>query len=207
MFKINTDNIFFTADYHIGHQNIIRHCNRPFTSTDEMKQIIISNHNAIVKNDNDIIFNLGDIAYRTSINELLEVLNALRGRIYFLWGNHDKVMQDALHKGFLDKFISSGKLTLLGHSYPEQSIITLEILGKIVNISHNALRTWNSVFYGAYHLFGHSHGNLPPLYKSCDVGIDIKDEYIKNHKAFTPFNFTEEIIPFMESITRKFKEE
>jgi len=33
--------IFFTADLHFGHENIIKHCNRPFKSADEMDAMLI----------------------------------------------------------------------------------------------------------------------------------------------------------------------
>ena len=35
---------FFTADTHIGHDNIISHCNRPFENEIEMTSEIINRH-------------------------------------------------------------------------------------------------------------------------------------------------------------------
>ncbi len=40
--------IFFTVDEHHGHANIIKYCNRPFTSVDEMDAEIIQRHNEMV---------------------------------------------------------------------------------------------------------------------------------------------------------------
>ena len=39
---------FFTADEHYGHANIIKYCNRPFTSVDNMDAEIIQRHNEMV---------------------------------------------------------------------------------------------------------------------------------------------------------------
>jgi calcineurin-like phosphoesterase family protein len=34
-------NIWFTANFHFGHNNIIRYCDRPFRSVEEMDQTIV----------------------------------------------------------------------------------------------------------------------------------------------------------------------
>jgi calcineurin-like phosphoesterase family protein len=53
--------IFFTSDTHFNHKNIIKLCNRPFTSIEEMNEKIIENWNNIVKPE-DIVWHLGDFA-------------------------------------------------------------------------------------------------------------------------------------------------
>jgi calcineurin-like phosphoesterase family protein len=50
---------WFTADFHLGHQNIIRYCNRPFHSTGEMDEAILANLNSLVRQD-DVLYFLGD---------------------------------------------------------------------------------------------------------------------------------------------------
>ena len=52
-------NIWFTADFHLGHKNIIRYCNRPFETVEEMNHTILERLNACVK-ANDILYFLGD---------------------------------------------------------------------------------------------------------------------------------------------------
>ena len=52
-------NTWFTSDFHLGHRNIIRYCNRPFHSTDEMDAAILDNLNNCV-HQNDILYFLGD---------------------------------------------------------------------------------------------------------------------------------------------------
>jgi hypothetical protein len=39
-------------------------------------------------------------------------------------------------------------------------------------LSHYAHLTWRDLHRGRIHLFGHSHGAIPPTARACDVGVD-----------------------------------
>jgi calcineurin-like phosphoesterase family protein len=54
---------------------------------------------------------------------------------------------------------------------------------------HYAMRVWRSSHHGCIHLHGHSHGNLPPMDRSMDVGI-------MNH-GYKPLEL-DEVMSFME---------
>ena len=56
--------IWFTADFHLGHQNIIRYCNRPFPTVSEMDDEILVRMNACVA-EADTLFFLGDFCRGT----------------------------------------------------------------------------------------------------------------------------------------------
>jgi len=55
--------IYFTADHHFGHANIIRHCSRPFSSVAEMDASLLENWNSCV-GQNDTVYILGDLFFR-----------------------------------------------------------------------------------------------------------------------------------------------
>ena len=57
--------IWFTSDLHFGHQNIIKFCNRPWETVEEMDKALIENWNSVV-GENDIVFDLGDFAFATN---------------------------------------------------------------------------------------------------------------------------------------------
>lgn len=81
------DKVFFTSDTHFGHENIIKFCNRPFSSVEEMNKALIENWNSVVSDD-DIVFHLGDFAFGGS-NVWNNAMNALKGKIYLIKGNHE----------------------------------------------------------------------------------------------------------------------
>ena len=78
--------IWFVADTHFGHANIIRFCNRPFGSVEEMNRILVSNWNDRVAPD-DTVFILGDLFYRCE--DPRPILEVLKGRKRLILGNHD----------------------------------------------------------------------------------------------------------------------
>ena len=70
--------IYFTSDLHFGHENCIRLCNRPFTSIEEMDELLIQNWNRKVTG-NDKVYILGDFIYRSK-KPPEEYLRRLRGK-------------------------------------------------------------------------------------------------------------------------------
>ena len=84
--KENINMIYFTADTHFGHENVIRFCSRPFSCAAEMDEALIENWNSRVKG-NDTVYVLGDMFFR-SVN-FEEILKRLKGKKRLIVGNHD----------------------------------------------------------------------------------------------------------------------
>jgi len=81
--------IYFIADTHFGHKEIIQYCNRPFSSTDEMDEALIENWNKVVKKQ-DAVWHLGDFALRCDIEKMQQIFSRLNGHKYLVMGNHDR---------------------------------------------------------------------------------------------------------------------
>jgi Calcineurin-like phosphoesterase len=82
-------NIWFTADFHLGHKNIIRYCHRPFDSVEAMNCAILERLNGAVK-ANDVLYFLGDFCIGPKARAL-ELRREIRCRkIFAVPGNHDK---------------------------------------------------------------------------------------------------------------------
>jgi len=80
---------FFTSDTHFGHQRIIELCERPFSSVEEMNEVMIDNWNSVVKPD-DVVIHLGDVALG-KIADSLPLVGRLNGYKVLVPGNHDRV--------------------------------------------------------------------------------------------------------------------
>ncbi|MGE4338708.1 MAG: hypothetical protein AB7E55_22420 [Pigmentiphaga sp.] len=143
---------FFTADEHYGHAAIIDHCQRPFSSVEEMDEALIQRHNQVV-GDGDTVVHCGDFAWCKTLEEAEErYISRLNGRHIFLRGSHDR---------------------WLGKGAP--TIHTVKIDKQLIVACHYAMRTWPSSHYGSWHVYGHSHCALPLEGLSIDVGVDCHD--------------------------------
>jgi len=79
---------FFTSDTHFGHENIIKYCNRPFSSLDEMNNTLVENWNKRVENCDNVFF-LGDFCFSKAEKNFNYYKKMLNGNIIFINGNHD----------------------------------------------------------------------------------------------------------------------
>lgn len=151
--------IFFTADTHFDHKNIIRYCNRPFQSVKEMNESIIDNWNTTI-GKNDFVYHLGDFAFADAQRQE-QIARSLNGSIHLIRGNHDRQIPKC--------FQSVTYLNEIRVEDPDSPH------GKqVIVLCHYAMRVWNKSHYGAWHLYGHSHGTLEndPNSLSIDVGVD-----------------------------------
>ena len=152
--------IFFTADEHYGHTNIIKYCDRPFKTVEEMNAELIRRHNEVVSDGDDVI-HCGDFMWGKPQDG--KPINPgwytpqLNGNHIFIRGSHDKWMTP-----------SHGEFRYLFEQMVED---------KYVVACHYAMRVWPRKHYGAWHVYGHSHGSLPSFGKSYDVGVDNNDFY------------------------------
>lgn len=80
--------IFFTADTHFGHKNVIQHCNRPFKDVEDMNNTFVKNWNSVITDD-DTVYHLGDLSFY-NMTKTVEILESLNGNIILIRSNHDK---------------------------------------------------------------------------------------------------------------------
>lgn len=182
--------LWFTADLHLGHGNIIKYCDRPFLTEEEKARAAedrrgswkvssetVARHDAALINainervgKEDILWILGDFCLGA-----FEVAAAYRARIHcpavhFVRGNHDLPAYDALFGRVMDQ-------GMVKHG------------GRKIWLNHYPMRSWDKAFHGAWHLYGHVHGRLAaedaanPRHLVRDVGVDAS--------GYAPVSFSE----------------
>ena len=171
---VNPSNIWFTSDWHLFHNNILKYDGRPFKNIDDMNDTIIKNHSPPNLGPKDHLFILGDLSFRDRDN-LNELLHRITAKKYFVVGNHDKPVwkQKFMDRHFSRYFAGYAELTV------KQQMAVL---------SHYPFFTWNRSHKGSWHLFGHTHGqdaSNPRLktHQTMNVGVMLND--------YKPFNWND----------------
>lgn len=149
--------VFFTSDTHFGDPRILRLDRRPFPSLAAHDAALIAAWNARV-GPQDEVWHLGDFALGPKAAEVRAILAGLAGTKRLIVGNNDGP----------DTLAAPG-WAWTGH-YAETVVE-----GRALVLCHYAFRTWNGMGRGALNLHGHSHGQLKPIPKQYDVGVDAQD--------------------------------
>jgi len=149
--------IYYTSDTHFRHKAILKYDAPPFASLEEMEETIIKRWNARVR-PTDTVYHLGDFVWDRSGQVAQEILGRLNGKVHLIWGNHD-----------------SNQVRKLEDWTSSQPYLEIRDGEDFVVLSHYGHRVWNKGHYGSFHLYGHSHGSLPPQGRSIDVGVSCWD--------------------------------
>lgn len=195
--------VWFTADTHFGHANIIKYCQRPFANDHERALLeddplgpwrvssetverhddaLIASINDCVDRD-DTLWVLGDFCWGKfrEAKQYVERINC--ERVNLAWGNHD----DRTVGAAFNKTIEQGMIN---------------VRGQRIWLNHYPMRSWDGRFQGSWHLYGHVHGRLAeedenrPSLLTRDVGVDVCD--------YAPVSF-EEIAEYMAPRTQVFE--
>lgn len=168
--------IYFTSDLHIGHDNIIKMCKRPFDNIHDMNKTLIYYWNQTIQTK-DTVYILGDFFFKMPVDEANATIKKLKGKKILMKGNHDLTYDESLFEEICDfKIIKYNKKKFILMHYP--------------------LLEWPHYYQGGIHLHGHQHNtqeyNLEMQKQGIlryDVGVDAN--------AFQPISI-DEIIEFFE---------
>ena len=134
--------IFYIADWHYNHANILSYDNRPFKTVEEMDAALVERWNATVTSA-DTVYVLGDMFWGGE-TKAVPVLDSLNGKKILIKGNHDRCKNTEFRKRF-DQI--SGYLEITDGD-------------RHVVLCHYPMPCFKNHFHGWYHLYGHVHNSF-----------------------------------------------
>ncbi|MCD8003450.1 MAG: hypothetical protein LUG88_06020 [Clostridia bacterium] len=173
--------VYFISDTHFGHENVIRFCNRPFASVNEMDEFMIQAWNSRVT-ERDRVYIMGDMFFRCENPE--SILHRLKGHKNLIVGNHDGSWMDKVD---LNRYFDS--VNLMHETNDGKRPVTL---------CHYPMVSWKHDSR-SFMIHGHIHNDTTadffPFLLTRDnilnAGVDINgykpvtfDELLENNRAF-----------------------
>jgi len=154
--------LYFTADTHYFHRNVIKYCDRPFESEPKMRRALISIYNQKVRKDDTVYF-LGDVAMlgTSQWERLSGLVQSLNGTKHLVLGNHDEFKwQRYLDVGFTSV----------------HSAHWMESNGYKIVMAHDPA-VYCTLDPGTVFLHGHIHNLYKslPAQRTINVGVDVWD--------------------------------
>ena len=184
---------YYTSDLHFGHKNIIKLCNRPFNTIEEMDETLIANWNKKV-HKNDVVYILGDVVWKKKL--VPYYMDRLKGKKILIAGNHDEWVKDPATHASFDNVIRYLEINLDGHP---------------ITMCHYPMLEWRASRKEGERKLGYLiHGHIQnrvseeyrPLYlkhNALNAGIDVNgfapvtfSELVDNNMRFKLFALTSE---------------
>ena len=204
--------LLFVSDLHLNHDKEFLWGKRGYSSSAEHKRDILAKLGAEA-NDETILINLGDAAFRDPEHETFDLLAALPFYQHFhVWGNHPSGAKQAyrasvsqtfagnIAKPLLDELeiypVMWHNVTFLGYQsffrYQDQTIFA----------NHFPQAIWDEMKNDVWHVAGHSHGSFDATNgqstmdgKIMDVGVEQSQKYNDGN----PFLTFEQVKAFMDA--------
>lgn len=171
---------WFTSDWHLGHQNIIEFCDRPFVDVHHMGAELTANYFRQVAPGDDVYF-VGDMVMG-SLEVGLETIERLPGNKFLVPGNHDKVWRGRKNwERFLPAYEDAGFTVL-------ESEAVVNIGDRPVRVCHfpyagvakehgydDKFSGNRPIDDGSWLICGHIHQNWTVKDRMINVGVDVWD--------------------------------
>lgn len=196
--------IWFTADTHFGHTNILGGGQRPFDSVDQMNARLIAAINDRVS-CRDTLYILGDFSYRTTVAEALRLRERINCRhIRLIRGNHDKdwgMLEPAPRVAAKGKKRPASTSPATG---PFEAVLDYaelkpgECHGTRMVLSHYPMLSWNGKRRGSIQLHGHIHADRRYNERNRERGI-LRYDVGVDANSYAPVS-RDEILEFFRGV-------
>lgn len=135
-------NIFYIADTHFGHANILSFDGRKFPNVEAMDAELVRRWNDKVTVQ-DTVYILGDFSWYTMAKSV-EIAKSLNGNKFLIKGNHDRCNDGRFKRCFSNVI-----------EYAE-----IKDNDRDVVLCHYPIPFFKNHFYGWFHLYGHVHSSF-----------------------------------------------
>lgn len=139
-------NIWLISDTHFGHENILKYSDRPFSSVEEVDEVMVERWNSVVK-QGDKVYHLGDVFFGPKEN-FQKLWGRLNGAKRLVVGNHDDI-----------KYLSAGgffKKVYMWRVFTEHNLLLTHVP------IHEASIHERIVVAGGVNVHGHIHEKPSP---------------------------------------------
>lgn len=170
--------IFVVSDHHFGHEAIIKYCNRPFSSVEEMNEIIIQRHNEVVRPQDQVLF-LGDVGIGSDLRTL-ECVSRMNGKKHLIPGNHDSVWPG--HRNYAKHFRTWMKYFESISPFARRKIGKEDVLFSHLpyhgdHVGKDRYSQFRLRDEGLFLVHGHVHNEWLQVGNQYNVGVDVHDFY------------------------------
>ena len=173
--------LFLTSDLHLGRENIIRYCDRPYESASQMNDDLVDRWNEVVESDDDVIV-VGDLAMGR-LDESLRYVSRLAGNKMLMPGNHDRMfkIEGAQYTRACDRYLTAGFDEILDGevelALPDGTIVLVCHFPYLRDDEPSDGREgrfpeMRPADAGQFLIHGHQHGMWRRAGRMIDVGVD-----------------------------------
>lgn len=206
--ELITPKIYFCADLHIHHKNILKFQKNRIKGMQLKSENDIDGHDNYIINmlkstlhKEDTLYILGDMMFGNR-EDAISLLSQIKCNKFFINGNHDKAFNQ------LDNYFKwKGDIKITSFSKDLYPFLEQDFE---VCMCHYPMKSWPSKSYGTMELYGHVHANSLFIDDGDDlclnVGIDnpicnfklfsleqVYNEYRKKLKGLTPRQYINKI--------------
>lgn len=186
--------IFFTADTHFQHANILKHCADRISAAGIEVDDVAGHDKWLIQRWNetvgkrDTVYILGDFAFG-SPDSVKKLFGKLNGKKFLILGNHDGSSEK-----LTNYFVQVTQMKLVDFRKSVYPFLDEDFQ---LFMCHYPMVSWNGKPYGACQIHGHVHGRLDKFNEeSDDLRLDVGvDSGIADYRPIE-----------LETLYRKFKE-
>jgi calcineurin-like phosphoesterase family protein len=168
------EKIWFTSDTHWAHKNIKKFCpnTRLGDTIEEHDERLIYEWNASVR-PHDRVYHHGDFCFGSAAYAE-HVISRLNGQKFLIYGNHDEVILGSAKLRQMFTWVGHYKEVNLPVPIPVPHTKNDKPKMQKVVMFHFPIFEWHKIHRGAFHTYGHVHGDIQLPGRAMDVGIDTR---------------------------------